>query len=208
MMDAAAYQDALLSLLPQGLPWPRETATVLGQWLGSWADTLARVDTRAADLLDECDPRTTVQRLADWERAYGLPDPCLGALGDDALRRAALLVRVTGQGGQSPAYYLALAAALGFSASITEFDVIHDVTQPVTAALTGTAWAYRWTLHLDVTVPVQHWRVDGRVDTALGSWVGNAALECLLRRLKPAHTLLVISYQPAVAGVGMLYSGG
>lgn len=192
-MDGTAYQQSLTALLPPGLAWPRDPESVLGRLLAAWADELARVDGRAADLLEEADPRTTAELLDDWGRAYGLPDACAAAVSGREAARQALLAKITARGGQTPAYYLAIAQALGLDATLTEFATLHDVTQDVGAALIGEAWAYAWTLHLGA-VASYPWQVDGRVDEPLNAWTGNAQAACMFSRLKPAHTICILSY--------------
>ena len=74
-------------------------ATGLNQYWG-------HVDGRAADLLEiESDPRTTVELLPDWERAWGLPDPCFPNATSIAERQNMLVLVMTLLGGQSRAFY-------------------------------------------------------------------------------------------------------
>lgn len=192
MMDADAYRSGLAALLPSGLPWPRVAESVLGRLLAAWADELARVDARAEALVAEALPTLTHDLLDDWERAYGLPDGCGAPLDDEGLRRAALVSKMIARGGQSRAYYLSLAAALGLSVELIEYRP-HDVGCRVDAPLCGPDWAYAWALHLSA-VTVYPLRADGRVDRPLAAWLGDAQAECLFRRLRPAHTILLFTY--------------
>lgn len=67
----------MLNLLPRGQAWPREIDSTLVLTVNGLANYWGYVDGRAADLLEtESDPRTTVELLPDWERNWGLPDPC------------------------------------------------------------------------------------------------------------------------------------
>lgn len=114
MMNADQYLEQVQSLLPRGRAWPRDAGAVLTNVLGGLAQEFARVDLRVDDLLKEIDPRTTYELLNDWERVHGLPDPCvIGDLTTDQ-RRAELVTKMTGTGGQSPAYYFGLLYRLGF----------------------------------------------------------------------------------------------
>lgn len=194
-MDSPAYREQLSALLPMGLPWPREPESVLQRLLLAWADELARVEARAWGLLVEADPRFTTELLPDWERAYGLPDPCLGDTAQTREQRlAALLDRITDPGRQRPADYLAIAAALGITATLIEYHPERDGDaddQPIR----GPAWAYTWELRcVAAAAPVFETVLDDD-DIPLSTWIGVPALECLLRRLKPAHTCLIISYE-------------
>lgn len=193
-MTASDYLSQLQSLLPQGFAWPRAQDAALTLLLAAWAEELARLDGRAADLAEEADPRTTAELLADWERVAGLPDPCVAALGIDqttAQRRAALVAKLTGLGGQSASYYIALAARLGYAITVTEFD-LHEVTDDVEHPLYGTPWQFAWQVNAaQDTVGVL--AVTDTVADPL-AWWGNELLECVIRRLKPAHTHVLFAY--------------
>lgn len=116
-MSADNYREQLQSLLPRGSAWPRDAGAVLTKVLDGMAQEFARVDIRVDNLLDESDPRTTVELLPDYERVHGLPDPCVtDALTTDQ-RRNALVSKISGIGGQSAAYFLSLLERLGYVSS-------------------------------------------------------------------------------------------
>ena len=189
---AADYRLSLSALLPPGAAWPREPATTLQRLLAGLAVELARVDARGAVLLErEADPRATVELLADWERAFGLPDTCIGEAASDALRRAALVQRITGIGGQSPAYYVALAASVGVPVEVVEYRP-HTVDDDCEAPWYGDAWAYAWEVRASA-VEVYHWTVEDSCEDPLASWSAGAH-ECLIERAKPAHTHVLFTY--------------
>jgi uncharacterized protein YmfQ (DUF2313 family) len=80
------------------------------------------VDSRAADLLEqESDPRRTIELLPDWERNWGLPDPCYTAPQTIGERQTALVQRMTLMGSQSRQFYIDFSARLGYHISITEY---------------------------------------------------------------------------------------
>lgn len=187
------YLQQLQALLPAGPAWPREDSP-LTRLLTGLAQELARVDGRAQILVAEADPRTTAELFADWERVTGLPDECAIAFGGDqtvAQRRSALLGRLTTLGGQSAAYFVGLAAALGHAISIedyTEHTVVDDVDHP----LFGAAWTFAWQVNTALNA-VTEITVDDTVADPLASW-GSALLECVIARLAPAHTNVYFSY--------------
>lgn len=185
------YRRQLASLLPRGLPWPRSADSVLQRLLAGWADELARVDLRGDALVAEADPRTTLELLEDWERAYGLPDACT-ELGESwSARRARLVAKIVATGGQSPAYYIAVAAELGYTVTIEEFRP-WTVDSAVDAPISGTDWAYAWLVRAPAET-VTWWTCDSGCDEPLASW-GNTLLECVISRLKPAHTIVLFAY--------------
>lgn len=192
-LGADDFRAMLQNLLPQGPAWPRETDSVQSRILAGAADGLARVHALAALLTEvEADPRLTTLLLPEWERAYGLPDPCTPLSPSLPQRRAALLARIAAQGGASPAYFVSVAAALGFAITITEFPVF-DTDSDVEAAINDEDWAFAWQVNgAGVTlqeIDVEEWTVEDPLTT----W-GNNTLTCTLRQIAPAHTILIFSF--------------
>lgn len=188
------YLRQMQALLPPGPAWPRDDDATLTRLVAALAAELARVDGRAMQLVEEADPRTVAELFADWERAAGLPDACSIVFGGGqtvAQRRAALVGRLTTMGGQSPAYYIGLAVALGYVITITEFSD-HTVNNDVDSTLYGVAWNFCWQVNAAINT-VTEFTVDSTVEDPLAAW-GNALLECVINRLKPAQTTVLFSY--------------
>lgn len=196
---AAAYTALLQALLPSGAAWPRDDGAVLTQVLGAMADGMARIDDRAVDLVNEADPRSTMEMIGGWERVAGLPDACSAGINTTLQeRRAALVARLTATGGQSVGYFAALIAILGYSATIEQFR----------PAICGIARCGR---RLDGPASVRHtWRVTVHGPRATRARTGQSQagdklvkitraedLACMLHRLKPAHTTLILAYEGA-----------
>lgn len=188
------YLRQMQALLPPGPAWPKDDSALITRLLGGLAAELARVDGRAWQLVEEADPRTVAELFADWERVAGLPDACAVAFGGDqsvAQRRAALVGRLTTLGGQSPSYFVGIAAALGYAITITEFSE-HTVNDDVNHPLYGAAWNFAWQVNA-VLNTITEITVDSTVDDPLAVW-GNSLLECVVNRLRPAHTTVLYSY--------------
>jgi uncharacterized protein YmfQ (DUF2313 family) len=114
------YKQSFLSLLPQGYAWPRHAGALLVDVCWGLCEYWGFVDGRAADLLEiESDPRTTVELLPDWERNWGLPDPCYSAPQTIGQRQLALVMRMTMLGAQSREFFIGVAAMLGYTITIT-----------------------------------------------------------------------------------------
>ncbi|MGE0487324.1 MAG: YmfQ family protein [Gammaproteobacteria bacterium] len=188
---AAQYREQLAALLPLGAAWPREGDSVLGRVLLAVADELARLDARAWDLVDEADPRTTVELLPEWERAFGLPDPCVDQPDTYGERIDALVEKVTRIGGQSPGYFIAVAARLGYTITITEFDPF-TFASTFDELLYGQDWQFAWQVNAPEET-VRWFEYTSGFDEPLADW-GNEQLECVLTRLKPAHTTIIFAY--------------
>lgn len=195
-MDATAWTGQLQSLLPTGAAWTRAPDATLTGVLAGLAAEFARLDTRALDLLDEADPRTTLELLDGWERVLGLPDGCTPYLGTLTERRLAVVQKLAGLGGQTPAFFVALAAFIGLPIVIHEFDP--DVGTYIPGIdVSGGRWRLVW--RIDVQVPSG--RVRFRAGTSgAGDRLtegGQLDLECIIRRAKPAHTLAIFTYPEA-----------
>lgn len=188
------YLRQLQALLPPGPAWSKDDDTTLARLFGALAAELARVDGRAWQILEEADPRTTAELFLDWERAAGLPDACAEAFGGEQTmqqRRTALVGRLTTLGGQSPAYFIGLAAALGYAITITEYRA-HTVEDDVEYPLLGEAWNFAWQVNAALN-SVTESTVDSTVEDPLAAW-GNALLECVIERMKPAQSTVIFSY--------------
>lgn len=189
------YLHQLQALLPLGPAWPRDDAATLTHLLAGLSAELSRVDGRAWQLLEEADPRTTAELFLDLERVAGLPDACAEAFGGEqtmAQRRAALVGKLTMLGGQSPAYFIGLAAAIGYAITITEFRE-HTVEDDVESLLYDEAWNFAFQVNAALD-SVNDITVESGVEESIASW-GNALLECVIKRVKPAHTIALFSYQ-------------
>jgi uncharacterized protein YmfQ (DUF2313 family) len=116
------YGTEFLTYLPQGEAWPRDPGTILDGTCRGLADYYGTVDARAADLLEqESDPRTTIELLPDWERNWGLPDPCWSQAQSIGDRQRELVLRMTMLGAQSRQWFIDTAAYLGYTITISEF---------------------------------------------------------------------------------------
>lgn len=198
-LTAADYQSQMQQLMPPGPAWTDDPGAAITQLLSGLSQELARIDSCAWQLIDEADPRTTNELLGGWERVAGLPDSCVVALVGDqtvAQRQLSLASRIAGVGGQSAAYFDAIAQAFGYTISITEFS-IHTVRRTVATPIAGRDWAYAWLVNISPLVAVSYHSVVGPVNEALSyqdSISAIAAIECVIRRYAPAHTLVVFSY--------------
>jgi uncharacterized protein YmfQ (DUF2313 family) len=179
------YRAQLEALTPQGAAWPKDGDGVLGAVLDALAAEFERVDAAAAGLMAEIDPREASDLLADWERAYGLPDGCVTADPTPGGRRLALHQKVASLGGQSAAYFVGLSALLGHEAEVETFRpsrVPFSLARPVA----DVAWAFAWRLVV--------WGPAEMGDPT--PLYGSADLECVVQKSKPGHTVLSIDWEP------------
>jgi uncharacterized protein YmfQ (DUF2313 family) len=211
------YADAYLALLPHGPAWSRDPLGTLVSFCYGLCQYWGFVDSRAADLLEtESDPRSTLELLPDWERAWGLPDPCVTEPQGVAARRTALVTKMTMLGGQSRQFFINLAAALGYTVTITEYlpyqcgisrvgdtrSALDNPEEPTKYMwqLGPPELRYYWTVHVGA-LKLIYFRTgisECGIDRLLA--IGHAQdLECLIDRYKPAHTDVVFDYSEVVA---------
>jgi uncharacterized protein YmfQ (DUF2313 family) len=155
---------------------------------------LDRAQGDAEQLLLEADPRTTVVLLPDWERVYGLPESCICQAGialSIAERRAVLVAKVNMKGGQSRAFFIALAASLGYAVTITE---CHPQTTEDDSEYAARDEQYKfvWTVN-SALYTLRDLVSEDDTEMATAVW-GNTLMECVINRYKPAHTFVLFDY--------------
>lgn len=188
------YVELLKSLLPPGRAFPRESGTNTEKVLEGLAPELSRLEGRADQLAIEVVPSSTSELLLDWERAAGLPDKCAGVLETTVQgRRNALLAKLASTGGQSKAYFIEVARALGFTITITEFRPFQAGASAAGDPLTNGEWVYAWRVNAPAITIISFRAGHSAAGEPLRSW-GNDALECKINQLKPAHTLALFGY--------------
>jgi uncharacterized protein YmfQ (DUF2313 family) len=116
------YAVAMQALLPQGQAWPRAWDGMLMKVVRGLTRIWGDFELSASKLLEvESDPRITFDLLPDWERNWGLPDPCYDAPQSIPDRQTALIMRMTIIGSQSRAFYIEIAESIGYTISVSEY---------------------------------------------------------------------------------------
>jgi uncharacterized protein YmfQ (DUF2313 family) len=194
-LKAVDYLGQLQALLPRGLAWSLSQTAKLTSLLLAWADEFARIDLRADELVDAVDPSTTIELLNEWEIIAGLPDPCVSIVQSLEQRRIALLSKLTSIGGQSRAYFISVAAAMGYpGATIDEFMDGITCNDDCNDFLGNLDAIYIWRLNLPFSTSGRFvMTCNSDCNSALQSW-GDAAIECRINQLKPAHTTVLFAY--------------
>jgi uncharacterized protein YmfQ (DUF2313 family) len=190
---AEDYLAALQALMPRGRVWPRDSDAIQTKTLAGLAPSYVRNNQRAAAVLVESLPSTTYELLPEWEATLGLPDPCAGPSPTIEGRRAQVVARFAGSGGQSIPYMVSFAANLGYTITITEFVPAQVGLLRAGQPLNGAAWAYAWQVNYALNT-IRNARVGAfSAGEPLASW-GNAVLECELESIAPAHTVPIFTY--------------
>jgi len=187
------YRDSLLGLFPPGAAWAREAGSKLYKWADGFAYECARIHSRALEFFDQVHPETTTELLSEWEAVLGLPDACTQSSQTIAQRRAAVVAKLSVPGGNSPQFYIDMAAALGFTVTITDFEPFQVGRSVVGDALTNGEWQYAFQINAPTTTEIPFRVGTGTVGEALAVW-GNDELECRITAAKPAHAVVLFVY--------------
>jgi uncharacterized protein YmfQ (DUF2313 family) len=192
LLGADDFQHAALKLLPRGPAWPRDLSSTIAKTMGAVGDMFANAHGKITQITDvELYPPTTGALLPEWERDYGLPDPCTPQPQTIEQRLAALMAKIVDEGSLSRQKYIDLAAALGYEITITEFEPMTCIDTCVDVLLDH-SWRFAWQVNApETTIGVL---------TCLGDcvsplrWWGNENLECVIRRRNRPSRFVLFSY--------------
>ena len=186
-----AASEALVDLLKRLLPpvsYYFDDAAVDAE-LKAVAQALQMGADGAWNLLVQLDPSLTSELLGEWELDFGLPDMCSALAETDQERRLALVAKIMEMGGQTPAYFEAVARALGYTEprvrEFTPFVCKSACDSPVA----GEGWLHVWSLQSKDAVRVTYFMCGSACTEPLTNWSLIEPLQCVINRLKPAHTL-------------------
>jgi uncharacterized protein YmfQ (DUF2313 family) len=175
---ADAYATQARQLLPPGKLWNLEPESELSETLQAIADEPSRIADAATALTAEFLPSTAVQMLPDWLRVLGLPDVTIPVLpSTTAGQQVAAAQKYIAQGGQTPAYFLQLAAACGYpNASIAQFyGSVMRAGEPIGAAINGVGFAFAWQMTMG---------------TPAATALTLAQVHAVISKYAPAHTVV------------------
>lgn len=192
---ADEYLSQLKGLLPMGPAWDLERVPELAAVLMGISAEFARIDARDFALYTEMDPAKVSELVPDWEAVMGLPDECLGDSPSFGDRQLAVQHRLTAVGSQNPAYFVNIAKGQGYpNATVIQHRAPRFGPARFGKTHFGT-WhvQFMWTLNTG-----GRQRVGRRFGVSYwGERFGvnpGSALECLVNRYAPAHTVVHINY--------------
>jgi uncharacterized protein YmfQ (DUF2313 family) len=188
---ATDFANEFVALLPVGPMWPRDPDAPMVQFINALTPTYERICARDANLLVDAFPVSPVELLPEWEATLGLPDPCLGEAPTLEQRQQQVAARFIANGGQSQAYFISLASALGYTITITQFAPFR-LGQPLGQPLYGVAWAHAWQVNAPTFVIEYFALGHNQCGDPFASW-GSTVLQCEIERLAPAHTVVLFA---------------
>lgn len=184
----------LLALSPPGGAFPRDRDSNWARALAPLAAEHTRIETRAEALLPQVDPGQADDLLPDYERVLG-DDPCIGPASALPLniRQTLARQRWTSRGGATPEFFIAVAASIGVTITITESEPASCGAFECGAELVPEEGRFEWIVNLPATGLIE-FEVGA---TEAGSPLGDLVLspvECLIRARAPAHTAVYFNY--------------
>lgn len=153
-MTPDAYALQLKQLLPRGAVWLLEASSFITKTLLGISGELSRVDGRGDDLVEETDPRTANETIADWEKMLSLPDDIVTVIPATlSARQQAVTQKYVSRGGQSNAYFVSLAALCGYTVTVTNYNSQLSVAGVMQSGmqLCGVAAAYALLVKVSAT---------------------------------------------------------
>lgn len=197
-----AYRNALLDLLPRGKIWERRTSTNIAALMRALGEELANLERRGDAAIEEADPRTTSELIAEWEELLGIAEDCGGVETVLTFRQAAIVAKYTSPGGQNSYHYSEVAKALGYDVEISDIEEYQQFrvgSSTVGERLSNGPWVFTWTVHAPVATPFFFRAGESRAGDPLQS-ATNVPLECTLDKVKPSHTLVTFEYDQPYTG--------
>lgn len=190
--DKEAYANSLADYLPNDVLFgsKRIANSNLRKLLEGLAWELFRANGYLRDYSEQVLPDQTAKFLDEWESALGIPDHCLDGQGSDDERRRDILVKLSALGVQTAQDFVNLAALFGVDVTITSgaYSGVFPLHFPV--LVFGTAEQARFTIIVNITVPVES-TFPYKFPIPFGtSEIG--IIRCIFEHLKPANCNLII----------------
>ena len=192
IFDDADYGQAMSRLLPPGRVWRTDTGATLIAALNALAPTYVRSAAAAAQVLIDASPATTQNLLVEWEESLGLPDPCTPLNPSLQQRAAAVRAKFGARGGLNIAYFVSLAAALGFTITITEFQPFR-AGMPCGSPDYGPAWAFVWQVNAPQVNTFRFAAGQSAAGDPLTSY-DSQELICRITANKPAESTVIFVF--------------
>jgi len=191
---AETIRQSIRTKWPKGYAAPR-IGGVIDALYDGFGVALADGEAQTEKLYVEIHPREAEALLTDFERVLG-PDPCGRDKQEQTLsqRQRRAHQRWIATGGQSTPYFIEIARNLGSEIEVEEFWPSVANGMVAGDALIPEGEQFVWLVKLKLINP--DWFLSGRNEAFEPLFSFEVSdIECVLRRLKPAHTTLIFSYQ-------------
>ncbi|HGD9122620.1 TPA: YmfQ family protein, partial [Escherichia coli] len=108
-------------------------------------------------------------------------------------RQRAVVAKLISTGGLNRDYYIRVAAALGYTITITQFRPAMSGMSVCGDALNGDEWPFTWRINAPQTTIKYSLAGASYCGDPLASW-GNKQLECSINKIAPSHLNIIFNY--------------
>jgi uncharacterized protein YmfQ (DUF2313 family) len=168
------FKNQIVKLLPPGQAFSGDNLHALVQ---AFAPESKRLCDFIEQVFTEAIPSTTSDCLTDWERICALPKSGFELGSTTAIRRNDIIAQLISTGGQTPAYFILIAAALGYTATI-ESSIFPFRAGKSRCGDYVTTEAARYVFIMTIT----------------NCGIEDDKLEYLVKLYKPAHTIAIFRW--------------
>lgn len=192
--DIADFAAILRRMQPRGRIWDAPGDTLMSQLRTAQATVTAKLAGRLSALTEtESYPPTSVELLPAWNKAFGLPNPCTAADPTVAQQQQALAAKLAQVGGLSRANIIAIAAALGYTITITEFKPARFGESTFGGTFGGQDWGSTWQVNAP-EFEIQYLTFgSGSFGDYFATW-GSTELQCVINMISPPNTIVIFNY--------------
>ncbi len=196
----AVVLSCVFAIQPSGWALPNAADSMWANFLAPMCAQWSALEAQAEQFGPEIDPRTTVLLLPEWQALMG-PDPC----GRDQLllsqsdQQSLVYQRYTSRGGQSIAYYTALAAKMGVSISVREGTWSRAGMMRAGTPVSAPGNQFNWQVALPQTRLVPFRSGASQAGNPLGAFTPNL-VQCAIAIAAPAHTNVGFDYVASIVG--------
>lgn len=194
MYSVDDYTNSISALMPPGRAWTRLSSSVQQAVIRALARSYERSDTEGQNIITGAFPATATMMLSEWESTLGLPNDCsIGEIDGISDRQRAVVSKFISTGGLNRDYYIKMAAALGYTITITQFRPAMCGMSACGDALNGDEWPFTW--RINAPQETIRYAVAGGAycGDSLASW-GNKQLECAINKISPSHLNVIFNY--------------
>lgn len=166
-----AYNSLLMKLFPKGRAWVGQNIETL---MMAFAKEIKRASDTIEGIINNALPNTTIDYLTDWERVCGITLVSQIEGLTESQRRSNVISKLRATGGQSPQYFIEIAANMGYQIQIEDHIGYFHAGSIAGAMTLGVSFSFAFIVHVT------------------GSY--SQVLEDTINRLKPAHTVAIFEY--------------
>lgn len=170
-ISVEVYTEQLMKLFPLGRAWEGQNLELL---MAAFAQEIKRASDAIEGILIDSIPITSTNFLEDWERICGIPEPLQVLSETIEGRRSAIISKLRSTGGQSKAYFISVALALGQVITIDDGTDYFHAGSLAGDLIYGVQWVFSFTVNI--------------------TGASDPRLEYTINRLKPAHTVAIFNY--------------